>query len=135
MAYPLVKIEGIGRRDAASLAAAGVRTTEDLLEVAARPKGRGALAERTGIGEDKLLDWVNRADLMRIPGLRAELVDLLAVVGVATVPGLKRQHPEQLAAALKAANEKRRRVGRVPSEAQCAKLVAAAKALPRVLSY
>ena len=135
MAYPLVKIESIGKRDAASLAAAGIRTTEDLLEVAARPKGRGALAEKTGIGEEKLLDWANRADLMRIPGLSAELADLLAAVGVATVPGLKRQQPEQLAAALKAANGRRRRVGRVPGEAQCAKLIAAAKALPRMLSY
>lgn len=135
MAYPLVKIESIGRRDAASLAAVGIRTTEDLLEVAARPKGRGALAEKTGIGEEKLLDWVNRADLMRIPGLGAELVDLLAAIGVATMPALKRQRPAELAAALKAANDKRRRVGRVPGEAQCAKLVAAAKALPRMLSY
>ena len=135
MAYPLVKMESIGKRDAAALAEAGVRTTDDLLEVAARPKGRGALAEKTGIGEEKLLDWANRADLMRIPGLGAELVDLLAAIGVTTVPGLKRQRPAELATALKAANDKRRRVGRVPGEAQCAKLVAAAKGLRRMLSY
>lgn len=135
MAYPLAKIGGISRTDAGRLAGAGVRTTQDLLEAAARPKGRAALAERTGIGEERLLDWANRADLMRIGGLSADLAALLAAAGIATVPELKRQRPERLAAALKAANGKRRLVGRVPGEAQCTRLIAAAKALPRLLSY
>lgn len=135
MAYPLVKIEAIGRTEAGRLAAAGIRTTEDLLEAAARPKGRAALAERTGIGEERLLDWANRADLMRVGGLSADLVALLAASGIGTVPELKRQRPDRLAAALKAVNEKRRLVGRAPGEAQCARLIAAARALPRLLSY
>ncbi|WP_439579142.1 DUF4332 domain-containing protein [Elioraea sp.] len=135
MAYPLARIDGIGRKQADALAAAGVRTTEELLETAARPKGRAALATQAGIAEDTLLDWANRADLMRVPGLGADLAGLLAAAGVTTVPDLKRQRADRLAAALQAANSRRRRLGRVPGEAQCARLIAAAKALPRILSY
>lgn len=135
MAYPLARIDGIGRRQAAALAAVGVRTTEDLLEAAARPKGRAALAEQTGIAEDTLLDWANRADLLRIAGLSVELAALLAAAGVTTVPELKRQRPDALAAVLQAANARRKLLGRVPGEAQCAKLIAAAKVLRRRLSY
>lgn len=135
MAYPLARIDGIGRKQADALAAVGVRTTEDLLEAAARPKGRAALAEQTGIAEDTLLDWANRADLLRIPGLSAALVVLLNAAGVSTVPELKRQRPDALAAALQAANARRRLLGRVPGEAQCARLIAGAKALRRRLSY
>jgi predicted RecB family nuclease len=135
MAYPVGKIEGIGSREARALAAAGVKTIEDLLEAAARPKGRDALAAETGIAEDTLLDWAKRADLMRIPGLGAELAALLAAVGVRTVSDLKRQRPDRLAAALQAATARRRRLARVPGEAQCARLIAAAKGLRRRLSY
>jgi predicted RecB family nuclease len=135
MAYPLAKIGGISKQDAGTLAEAGVRTTEELLEAAARPKGRAALAARTGISEEALLGWANRADLMRIAGLSAELAALLAAAGIATVPELKRQRPDRLAAALRAANARRSLVRRMPGEAQCARLIAAAKALPRVLSY
>lgn len=135
MAYPLARIDGIGRKQAEALAAVGVRTTEDLLEAAARPKGRAALAEQTGIAEDTLLDWANRADLLRIAGLSAELVTLMAATGVLSVPALKRQRADALAAALQAANAKRQLLRRAPGEAQCAKLIAAAKTLRRRLSY
>jgi predicted flap endonuclease-1-like 5' DNA nuclease len=135
MAYPLARIDGIGRREAEALAAVGIRTTEDLLEAAARPKGRAALAEQTGIAEDTLLAWANRADLLRIAGLGTELAALLAAAGVTSVPELKRQRPDVLAAALQAANAKRKRLRRAPGEAQCAKLIAAAKTLRRRLSY
>jgi len=135
MSYSLLAIEGIGPHYARRLAEAGLRTTEDLLEAAARPKGRAALAAKTGISEALILKWANRADLMRVKGIGEELADLLEVAGVDTVPELKRRRPDALAAALKAANEKRNLVRRVPGEAQCARLIEAAKALPRRLSY
>ncbi len=135
MAYPLLRVEGIGPHYATRLAEAGLRTTEDLLEAAARPKGRADLAAKTGISERLILKWANRADLMRVKGIGEELADLLEVAGVNTVPELKRRRPDTLAAALKAANARRNLVRRVPSEAECAKLIEAAKALPRILSY
>lgn len=135
MAYRLSRIEGIGPRYAARLGEAGLATTEDLLEAAARPKGRAALSEKTGISETLILKWANRADLMRVKGISEEISDLLEAAGVDTVPELKRRRADHLAAALKAVNEKKKLVRRVPGEAQCARFIEEAKALPRVLSY
>lgn len=135
MAHPLARIAGIRRTEAEALAAAGVRTTEDLIDAAARPRGRAVLAERTGIAEDTLFDLAKRADLMRVPGLRADLVGLLVAVGVRSVPDLKRQRPEELAVALQRAGAKHAFRGRAPGAAACARLIAAAKRLDRRLSY
>jgi predicted flap endonuclease-1-like 5' DNA nuclease len=135
MAYRLSRIEGIGPVHAARLAGAGLATTEDLLEAAARPKGRAALAEKTGISETLILKWANRADLMRVKGISEEISDLLEAAGVDTVPELKRRRADHLAEALRTINEKKRLVRRVPGEAQCARFIEEAKALPRVLSY
>lgn len=135
MAYRLARIEGIGPKHAARFGEAGLATTDDLLEAAARPKGRAALADRTGISEALILKWANRADLMRVKGISEEIGDLLEAAGVDTVPELKRRRAEELAVALQAVNGKKNLVRRVPGEAQCARFIAEAKALPRVLSY
>jgi predicted flap endonuclease-1-like 5' DNA nuclease len=135
MAYRLSRIEGIGPVYAAKLARAGLATMDDLLEAAARPKGRAALAEQTGISETLILKWANRADLMRIRGISEEISDLLEAAGVDTVAELKRRRPDHLAAALRAINDRKRLVRRVPGEARCARFIEQAKALPRMLSY
>ena len=55
MAYKIIEIEGIGEVYADKLIAAGVKTTEELLEKAASKKGREKLAEETGISEKLIL--------------------------------------------------------------------------------
>ncbi|WP_291298348.1 DUF4332 domain-containing protein [Elioraea sp.] len=135
MAYRLARIEGIGPKLAARLGEAGLATTDDLLEAAARPKGRAAIAGRTGVSEALILKWANRADLMRVKGISEEIGDLLEAAGIDTLPGLKRRRAAELAEALQAANDKRKLVRHVPGEAQCARFIAEARALPRILSY
>lgn len=135
MAYRLTRIEGIGPVYAARLGEAGLVTTDDLLQAAARPRGRAALAEQTGISDTLILKWANRADLMRIKGISEEISDLLEAAGVDTVPELKRRRADHLAEALRAINEKKSLVRRVPGETQCARFIEEAKALPRVMSY
>ena len=51
MAYKIIDIEGIGPAYAEKLEAAGVKTTDDLLDKADNKKGREKLAEETGISE------------------------------------------------------------------------------------
>ncbi len=65
-------IEGIGHKYATKLRKARVRTTEALLKHGAIKRGRKQLAEATGIPERQILEWVNRADLMRIKGVGEE---------------------------------------------------------------
>src|SRR4029077_15014777 len=59
-------VEGIGATYATKLADAGVSSTDALLEGAAKPSGRKALEDATGISGKLILEWVNHVDLMRI---------------------------------------------------------------------
>ncbi len=84
----LVDIEGIGEVYAQKLKAAGVRSTDALLKKGASAKGRQELAEKSGISEKMILEWVNHVDLFRIRGVGSEYADLLEEAGVDTVPEL-----------------------------------------------
>ncbi len=76
------EVEGIGATNAAKLAGADVSNTDALLERGARPSGRRALEEATGISGKLILEWVNHVDLMRIKGVGSEYSDLLEAAGV-----------------------------------------------------
>ncbi|MGY3623031.1 hypothetical protein ACVJGD_009227 [Bradyrhizobium sp. USDA 10063] len=69
MTYPLSEIDGLSAYCASKLKAQGIRTTDALLEAARTVKGRKALAAKTGISEQQLLEWANVSDYMRIPGM------------------------------------------------------------------
>ncbi|MCA9932426.1 MAG: DUF4332 domain-containing protein [Ardenticatenaceae bacterium] len=131
----IADIEGIGATYAQILAEHGVATTEALLEKCASPAGRKALAEATGISGKLILKWANRADLARIKGIGSEYADLLEAAGVDTVPELAHRNASNLYAALKATNEEKNLVRKIPTENQVADWVEQAKALPRVLTY
>jgi predicted flap endonuclease-1-like 5' DNA nuclease len=128
-------IEGIGPVYAERLRAAGVGTVEALLRAGATPEGRRELAEKAGIGDELIMDWVNRADLMRIRGVGEEYSDLLEKAGVDTVMELAQRNPDNLYEKLLEVNEEKGLVRRVPSRKMVADWVGQAKELPRVISY
>ena len=78
----IAEIEGIDAGNAAKLTAAGVKSTEDLLNAGGNSAGRRELAQTTGIDDKQLLEWVHDADLMRIPGVGPQYSDLLVAAGV-----------------------------------------------------
>jgi predicted flap endonuclease-1-like 5' DNA nuclease len=131
----LVAVEGIGEVYAQKLQAAGIATTEALLEQGASPKGRQEICDKTGIAETLILGWVNRVDLFRIKGVGEEYSDLLEVAGVDTVPELAQRNPENLYQKLVAANQEKKRVRKLPTQAQVGDWVEQAKHLPRVVTY
>ena len=90
----VIDIEGIGPVIAGKLQAAGIHTTDELLERGATPAGREAVAASTGWSTKQVLEWVNRADLMRVRGVGSEFSDLLEHAGVDTVPELAQRKPE-----------------------------------------
>jgi predicted flap endonuclease-1-like 5' DNA nuclease len=128
-------IEGIGPVYAERLRAAGIRTIEALLRTGATPEGRKELAERTGIGDEYILDWVNRADLMRVRGVGEEYSDLLEKARVDTVVELSQRNPDNLHQKLLEVNTQKRLVRRPPTRGMVARWVEHAKVLPRVVSY
>ena len=131
----IIDIEGIGPVYKKKLKAVGVATTEKLLEVGGTPKGRKDLAEKAGIDETLILEWVNLADLFRIKGVGSEYSDLLEEAGVDTVVELSKRVPKHLFDKLVEINAAKRLVRKLPVEKQVADWVDQAKKLARLVSY
>lgn len=131
----LSEIEGIGEAFAAKLEGAGISTIEGLLDAGSTKKGRKEIAEKSGISEKQILNWVNRADLARIKGVSTQYADLLEFAGVDTVPELAQRNAENLQAKMEEINGQKNLVRKVPTVSQVQDWVAQAKELPRVISY
>lgn len=131
----LKQIEGIGEAYAAKLFEIGLVTTEALLNKGATPEGRRAIEEQTGIDHEKILDWVNRADLFRIKGVAEEYSDLLEASGVDTVPELAQRNPVNLLNKMAEVNSEKRLVRRLPTQREVSNWVEHAKVLPRRVTY
>lgn len=104
----LSTIEGIGPKNAKIMAKHGIRTTQALLKAAGSKKGRKALAADSGVSEKLILEWTNRADLMRVRGVGEEYSDLLECSGVDTVKELRRRSPKNLHAKMIEMNSSRK---------------------------
>ena len=113
----------------------GVQTVEALLERGATPQGRQELAEVTGLGNKRILEWVNHADLFRIKGIGEEYSDLLEEAGVDTVPELAQRTPANLYAKMQEVNAEKKLVRRVPPLSSVRSWIEQAKALPRIVLY
>ena len=131
----IIDIEGIGPVYKKKLKEAGIATTEKLLEVGGTPKGRKDLAEKTGVADTLILEWVNLSDLFRIKGVGSEYSDLLEEAGVDTVVELGNRVPKNLYAKMVEINAAKQLVRKMPVEKQVADWVAQAKKLPRLVSY
>ncbi|PPD57896.1 DUF4332 domain-containing protein [Dehalogenimonas etheniformans] len=135
MMASISEIEGIGPKNAEKLNTVGIKTVEKLLEMGASPKGRKEIAEKTGIGEVSILEWVNRADLFRIKGVGEEFSDLLEAAGVDTVKELAQRKPDNLLAKLTEVNMEKKLVRRMPVLSAVTDWVKQAKELPRIVTY
>ena len=100
-------------------------------------KGRKALAAASGCTEHQLLEWVNRADLMRVRGVGEEYSDLLEQSGVDTVKELRRRKAPNLHAKMLETNSAKRRplVRRPPSLGEVERWVAHAQELEPMVSH
>ena len=113
----IVEVEGIGPTYAASLEAAGVATTDDLLDRGASASGRSKLADASGITETLILKWVNHVDLMRLDGVGSEYADLLEAAGVDSCAELAQRNAANLATTFQELDAARPNwIRRVPSE-------------------
>ena len=131
----LEKVEGIAGVYAAKLRAAGVKSTDALLNMGATPKGRQEIEQNSGIAHKLILKWVNHCDLYRVRGVGAEYAELLAVSGVDTVPELAQRKAEHLRERMGEANRKKRCVRQLPTVTAVDRWIKQAKALPRVVRY
>lgn len=135
MGYKIIDVEGIGDIYAKKLKDAGIDTVDELLEKCAKPAGRKALEEQTGISGKLILTWTNHADLMRINGVGPQFSELLEAAGVDTVKELKHRVAANLHAKLVETNEEKNLVNRVPAEVEVQKMIDQAKELPALMEY
>lgn len=130
------EVEGIGPVYAQKLGAAGVESTDDLLEKGAKPGGRQALEEATGISHSQILEWVNHVDLMRIKGVGSEYSDLLEAAGVDSPAELARRNAANLATTVQEVVAARPGiVRRVPTESELQGWIDQSKVLPKVVEH
>jgi PAS domain S-box-containing protein len=134
-AKSVTEIEGIGPAYSDRLAAIGITTIDQYLAAAAHRDGRKHVSEETGISSKLILDWANRADLMRVPGIGEEFSDLLEQAGVDSVNELKFRNPQNLYTALIEINQEKNLVRRLPSQADLESWIESAKQLPAMLTY
>jgi predicted flap endonuclease-1-like 5' DNA nuclease len=131
----LLKIEGVGKTYAEKLRMAGIQSLQSFLEEGATRTGRKQIAERAGIDEGLILEWVNHVDLMRIKGVGEEYSDLLEEAGVDTIVELAQRNPDNLARTMLAVNLEKKLVRKMPTRDQVADWIVQAKKLPRVVQY
>jgi predicted flap endonuclease-1-like 5' DNA nuclease len=130
------EVEGIGPSYGAKLAAAGVSSTDDLLDRGAKPSGRKALEEATGIAHSLILEWVNHVDLMRIDGVGSEYSDLLEAAGVDSPAELAQRNAANLATTVQEVVAARPSiVRRVPSASELQDWIDQSKKLPKVVEH
>ncbi len=131
----LQTIEGIGPAYAKKMAACGIKTTQGLLKDCASKPGRKAASAQSGVSEKMILEWVNKADLMRVKGVGEEYSDLLEAAGVDTVKELRNRNVANLHAAMHETNAKKKLVRRPPSMPEVERWVARAKKLKPMVTY
>jgi predicted flap endonuclease-1-like 5' DNA nuclease len=128
-------IEGIGEAYSRKLENAGIHTVDHLLELGSSASGRRAIAKKSGLSEKLILNWVNRADLIRIRGIGNQYADLLEAAGVDSVPELARRNPENLMLKLQEINDTKHLVRAMPYIKQVRKWVDRAQGLPKLVSH
>ena len=128
-------IAGLDQKSATRFRKSRVRTTEALLKRAATRRGRKELAESTKLDPKQILEWVNRADLMRVKGVGSEYSDLLEAAGVDTIKELRRRNPVSLTRKMAQINDSEGLVQRLPTEGMVEGWVEHASRLEPLITY
>ncbi len=135
MDYKVIDIEGVGPVYAEKLQAVGVEKASQLLEMCAKPAGRKALAEKTGISDALILKWANHCDLYRIKGVGPQFAELLEAAGVDTVKEFSHRVAANLEKKMIEVNEQKHLTRRTPSQKELQKMIDQAKEMAPVMTY
>ncbi len=87
----LSDIEVIGVAYSEKLEEVGITSLGNLLKTCCEKKGRKEIAEKIGISEKLILNWVNRADLSRIKALVLNILIFLNVQVLILFPNLVKE--------------------------------------------
>jgi predicted flap endonuclease-1-like 5' DNA nuclease len=130
----LEKLQGISKTQITKLNKAGIDGLAELLVQASTREGRMALAQKSKISSARLLNWVHRADLMRVRGIDDDYARVLARAGVTSVVDLSTRNPAELAERVDVAASIEG-VSRTPRRASLVKWIEQARHLVRHVWY
>ena len=125
----LAALAGLPPALAQRLADAGIATTTQLFEHGRDPEALHALAESLQLEDFVLRKWVAVADLVRLPGVSAELADALIRCGTRNSVALAGENPDRVQHKLAAYAEKSDRLAAAPTRSEVVDLIAAAGSL------
>jgi predicted flap endonuclease-1-like 5' DNA nuclease len=131
----LTEIESIGNAYSKKLKTAGISSLNKLLKNGANREGRMQIAKKSGISEEKILRWVNRADLSRIKGISTQYAVLLEHAGVDSVPELAQRNADKLYLTIAQVNKDKEVVRKLPAISQLRDWITQAKLLPKAVTH
>ncbi len=130
----LKKLQGISKAQIVRLRKAGIRGLGTLLVKGSTVDGRVELAQQTRISSNRIMNWVHRADLMRLKGVDDDYARVLARSGVTSIVDLSTRNPRQLTDEVKVAASIEG-VERVPRHASLKKWIEEARHRVRHVWY
>ena len=126
---------GVPESAVAALGALGIATTAQLLEAAATPGKRSALARRSGVRAATVLELTKLADLARLKSVRRVRARLYYLAGLDTPARLASQEPAELRERLVRFVAESGFDGIAPLPKELANTVAEARKLPPAVQY
>ena len=117
------------------LSSAGIRNIEQILEAGKTRDSRKTLADKTGVPQEAILEYVKLSDIARIPGMKGIRARLYYDAGVDTVAKMSGWDPDELRIFLEGYVENSGFDGIPPLPKEVEFSVETAKKLPYVVEY
>ena len=133
--FKLKEFRGVDPNLVERLAAAGIKTSGQMLAAGQTAEKRAALAQDTGIPEEIILELVKLSDLARLPGVKGIRARLYYDAGVDCVEKMAAWEPEALLKMTAEFVERTGFDGIAPLPKEVSSTIANAKRLPRVVGY
>ncbi len=128
-------IRRIGSTALEALSEAGITSIDKLLDACHTKEARMTLAERIGLSESVLLNWVNMSDLFRVNGITGDFAELLLAADVDTIQELAEEEAEALCRKMAEVNAEMGLNLPVPDVAAVTSWIAQAKTLPPIITH
>ena len=118
MSLKMSEFHGIDPNHVATLRAAGIETTDDLMKIWSDKEKRAGLVASTGIAEENFAKFASMARLGRVKGMDLKHLDVLVAAGIDGPKRLFRHTPETLVKHLTEIAAERKLAGPVPTLAE-----------------